>query len=821
MSGTPLVRPGGQSQLEYGTGLPSQPTTTRTTPDSGLGADDQMRHQERRVPPPGFAHPPPPQYIPQDGGVMGPHHQSAPGVFGPCDGNFEKEKTSYEGPSPYNRGGFRYDMEPPMINEQMIFNRGQPMISGQNSIPRFDDSNSSRPPMHPPGPMPNHQGSVQPGGNYVGGYYGMGSGNGVAAVMQRPPIPTSYDADMVQQQQQLPHQMQPSMPHYYSPNQPPPNSVSYQQIQPGAAPGPYSGASAQQEQPQQPHQMMNPPSQAVMTMQQRGGQFIMPVPQVVAPQYVGQQVVPAGMHYPPAGVYVQSTVRPAVFVPRAEAGYAPIEPPQPVMVPMPFVVHHLPPNQPPEQGQPPYHHGVIEQQPAMSMEQYNETDFSTGVAPVQPVRPMSMPPGMPNVSQPVMGMMPQPAQQPLHESRSATSSIPPLMAPSGGYGPSPHPRMYGFPPTAMAPPFMMTPFGVPHVMHSSPNRGRNSRATASFRGNSSFQYKNKPNSSPQSFSRQSSVVETPKEESKPTEVVAAATAEVEGLSLKAEATNRLGSEAVQQEQQEEAKEIAAEDVEPVAKVEEEKTAPEEKSDTAPTLGVSANSELAVKSEVAREVAPTSTGKALTAQVCSEYFRGTFLKNSRVSATKAEFEKRSAVPVVAVAPVVSVKSETAQSRAKEHSEDEMPEKENLEMRIKDAPPLASVPPLPASEPVSPPVKLDCTFCRNLGMSEEVATSHVIRAEDGKVTCPELRKRSCSLCGATGDNAHSAFFCPLKSQQTMEEQDSELPRIASQRPPSSYNKPMNNERRGGYRGYGGTGHRGDGGGGARGGGYYHVS
>ncbi|VDL71271.1 unnamed protein product [Nippostrongylus brasiliensis] len=146
MSGTPLVRPGGQSQLEYGTGLPSQPTTTRTTPDSGLGADDQMRHQERRVPPPGFAHPPPPQYIPQDGGVMGPHHQSAPGVFGPCDGNFEKEKvsflgygyvrrdpllncatrgcpTSYEGPSPYNRGGFRYDMEPPMINEQMIFNR--------------------------------------------------------------------------------------------------------------------------------------------------------------------------------------------------------------------------------------------------------------------------------------------------------------------------------------------------------------------------------------------------------------------------------------------------------------------------------------------------------------------------------------------------------------------------------------------------------------------------------------------------------------------------------------------------------------------------
>ncbi|ETN78326.1 nanos RNA binding domain protein, partial [Necator americanus] len=131
--------------------------------------------------------------------------------------------------------------------------------------------------------------------------------------------------------------------------------------------------------------------------------------------------------------------------------------------------------------------------------------------------------------------------------------------------------------------------------------------------------------------------------------------------------------------------------------------------------------------------------------------------------------------------------------------------------KDSTQQASVQPLPLSDS-STSIKLDCTFCRSLGKTEEICTSHVIRAADGKVTCPELRKRTCNLCGATGDNSHSAVFCPLKSQPSLGEPVSDAPRIAHtapQRSPSSYNKPMVFERRdgGGYRGgYRNPSHRG---------------
>ncbi|VDM70949.1 unnamed protein product [Strongylus vulgaris] len=184
----------------------------------------------------------------------------------------------------------------------------------------------------------------------------MGGANGIGTVtMQRPPIPTApsgYEGDLVHSQTQPPpHQLQQSIPQYYTPNQPPPSSIPYQ-VQSSNGPPIYGGQPMQQQDPQMQHQVpppMGPPPQAVVTVQQRGGgQFILPIPhpQMMAPQYIGQQVMPAGAQYPP-GVYMQ---RPTVFVPRGDMGYAPVEQAQPVMVPMPFVVHQMPPNQSTEQS---------------------------------------------------------------------------------------------------------------------------------------------------------------------------------------------------------------------------------------------------------------------------------------------------------------------------------------------------------------------------------------------------------------------------------------------------------------------------------------
>ncbi|PIO56786.1 hypothetical protein TELCIR_21813, partial [Teladorsagia circumcincta] len=328
-----------------------------------------------------------------------------------------------------------------------------------------------------------------------------------------------------------------------------------------------------------------------------------------------------------------------------------------------------------------------------------------------PVRPMSMPPGMPTGMQPMMGMMPP--QQPTHESRSATSSIPPLVTPSTGYAPSPHPRMYGFPPNAMAPPFMMTPhFGMPHMMQSSPSRGRNSRTSSNFRGSSSFQPKSKQSNSPQSFSRQSSVAETPKDEARAAEMIAAASAEVEKLSLKAGEANRLEAETVQQEQEEKKNE-------PVVEEEEKK---EEKTEAPPRAESPSEVKSSPESEATKEL-PPPTGNPSPAQLHYQFRESAFARKSRVSVAETKNDKRPTVPVVAVAPVMSVKPEVVQAKEKELNEDELPEKENLELRIKDAPPMASVQPMPASDTSTTPVKMDCTFCRNLGLSEEVATSHV--------------------------------------------------------------------------------------------------
>ncbi|KAJ1373088.1 Nanos RNA binding domain [Parelaphostrongylus tenuis] len=666
----------------------------------------------------------------------------------------------------------------------MAYNRGQPMIGNQNqhvSNVRYDDHNPSRL-AHPPTSVANHHVNSSVGNTFsqMGGYYGVGGSSGGTMTMQRSQVPSGYESDVLLQQQSHAHQMQQTMPHYYGSNQHPPSAVQYQQPLNGHVV--FNGQPLQQE-PQQQNQLVSQAPQTMMTVQQRGGgQFIVPVPhpQMVTPQYVGQQIIQPG-HYQPSGVYMQPAVRPGptVFVPRAEVGYAQIENSQPVMVPMPFVVHHAPPSQSSEQSQQSYQQTVIEQS-HVTVEQFGDSEFMSSVPAVQPVRPMSMPPGVPNGMPPFVSVMHQATHQSLSDSRSATASIPPLVAPSSNYGPPPYPRMYGFHPSAMAPPFVMAShFGVSQIVHSSPGRGRNSRANSSFRGVSTFYSRNKHNHSPQSYSRQSSVAETPKDDTNGSDVIAAATAETQNLSLNTEETIAFEAETCQTNESD-----------GVHVMEEQKDEKEQESSQKAESPPQSNSD--AKPEITKELLP-------------------------LVASKSESEKRTTVPIVAVAPVMSVKAEAVQAEGKEVDED-MPVKENLDMHIRDSESTLPVQALQTSHSTTSSIKLDCTFCRSLGKSEEVATSHVIRGSDGKVTCPELRKRTCSICGATGDNSHSAVFCPLKSQQQMSEcrdvngRVVDVPKIAHtdpQRSASNYKRPMVFERRGGggYRGgYGGTGHRG---------------
>ncbi|XP_052896442.1 uncharacterized protein LOC128303504 [Anopheles moucheti] len=62
---------------------------------------------------------------------------------------------------------------------------------------------------------------------------------------------------------------------------------------------------------------------------------------------------------------------------------------------------------------------------------------------------------------------------------------------------------------------------------------------------------------------------------------------------------------------------------------------------------------------------------------------------------------------------------------------------------------------------------CVFCMNNGADREVYESHNCKDEWGNVTCPVLQKFVCSRCHATGTNAHTAKYCPLKPIITPED------------------------------------------------------
>uniref|UniRef100_H3AZM7 Nanos C2HC-type zinc finger 3 n=1 Tax=Latimeria chalumnae TaxID=7897 RepID=H3AZM7_LATCH len=67
--------------------------------------------------------------------------------------------------------------------------------------------------------------------------------------------------------------------------------------------------------------------------------------------------------------------------------------------------------------------------------------------------------------------------------------------------------------------------------------------------------------------------------------------------------------------------------------------------------------------------------------------------------------------------------------------------------------------PTDQELQPASPTQCNFCKHNGESWQIYTSHNLKNEDGKVSCPILRQHTCPQCHATGDFAHTKRFCPM--------------------------------------------------------------
>ncbi|RUS71835.1 hypothetical protein EGW08_020398 [Elysia chlorotica] len=53
---------------------------------------------------------------------------------------------------------------------------------------------------------------------------------------------------------------------------------------------------------------------------------------------------------------------------------------------------------------------------------------------------------------------------------------------------------------------------------------------------------------------------------------------------------------------------------------------------------------------------------------------------------------------------------------------------------------------------------CVFCKNNREQPSVYNTHLVKNEEGEVTCPILKKYVCPNCRATGKYAHTVKYCP---------------------------------------------------------------